>query len=100
MYFTLTNEYLYYIYILTLCYTAKRKCAHTYFDGELLVVNEEIEDVLETVLQVGLVSELDLTEVSHHPTCLGGGGGGKVNGTCTYVNPQYVESDILHQFCT
>ena len=49
-----------------------------HLDGQFFVLDEAVEDMLEAQLQVRLVSELDLTEVAHHPASLHQGKTGRV----------------------
>ena len=58
-----------------------------HLDGQFFVLDEAVEDMLEAQLQVRLVSELDLTEVAHHPASLRREGRGYdiVLCICTYI---------------
>ena len=61
---------------------------YAYLHREFFVSDEAVEDVLEADLQVRVVSELNLTEMAHHPTGLErtySRRGHTMGTVCTYV---------------
>ena len=63
-----------------------------YLHWKFFVVDEAVEDLLQSQVEVDLVGELDLAEVAHHPACLAEtvGIGWRANHTVLYSGAQAV----------